>query len=342
MDRRFAVIVRAYDDGVAFRYEIPPESKLDRFVIYHERTEFRFADDCRCWIGVPSSGGESRYPETRLSAIPCCGSNGVCRCALPLMAQTPTRCVAITEAGGTDWADMALCGTGGSAVRVVLSPHRDGCGCVSATAPHVSPWRVVLAVPDAAGLLDSDLIANLGHEDASGDRVPHLWKGGLTPLQTVTVPFTLGLLGAVDFSTDDVKGTHARRLALQAVCLGSSGVARDADENTLGREVPSVWDETVVLDAEIARHVAVARRSGETWWLVALNGETALRLRVPLRFLGEGAWTLRGCADVPDAGAAGGPRHPVERESTCSLTASDTLVLDLPPAGGYAAVLSRP
>jgi alpha-glucosidase len=46
--------VRAYDNGVAFRYDLPQVSGLGNFVLTRELTEFRFAGDYRCWFGEES------------------------------------------------------------------------------------------------------------------------------------------------------------------------------------------------------------------------------------------------------------------------------------------------
>ena len=53
--RGFGLIVRAYDDGVAFRYDLPESSGSVAFVLINELTEFRFADDYRCWAGGESA-----------------------------------------------------------------------------------------------------------------------------------------------------------------------------------------------------------------------------------------------------------------------------------------------
>ena len=68
--RTFGLIVRAYDEGIAFRYDLPESSGLGGFVLTNELTEFRFADDYRCWAGGESHCAENEYPETRLSAVP--------------------------------------------------------------------------------------------------------------------------------------------------------------------------------------------------------------------------------------------------------------------------------
>jgi alpha-glucosidase len=102
------------------------------------------------------------------------------------------------------------------------------------------------------------------------------------------------------------------------------------------RGLPTVWDDTVVLSAEMAQHVVVARRSGKSWYLAAMNGDTPLTLTVPLDFLGDGEWSLRAFADTPESAAT-----PTSlAETTTVVRSGATLTLTFAPAGGYAAVLT--
>ena len=164
--RRFGLIARAYDDGVAFRYELPRASKLGEFNLTRELTEFVFAGDYRCWAGEPSECAENNYPETTLSRIPqhSTDKNGTRRpylSTLPLTVQAPMACVAVAESDLLDWAGMFFTGTGTPKIAVTLASRGDGRGCVVSRAPRVSPWRVLMIGHTAADLVNSDLIANL-------------------------------------------------------------------------------------------------------------------------------------------------------------------------------------
>jgi alpha-glucosidase len=113
--RRFGLIARAYDDGVAFRYELPRASKLGEFTLTRELTEFVFGGDYRCWAGEPSDCAENNYPETTLSRIPqySTDTNGTRRSylsTLPLTVQTPMACIAVAESDLLDWAGMFVTG----------------------------------------------------------------------------------------------------------------------------------------------------------------------------------------------------------------------------------------
>ena len=148
-NRTFGLVVRAYDDGVAFRYDLPEASKLGHFVLTNELTEFHFAGDCRCWFGEESICAENHYPEARLSTIPPGKRN-----TLPLLVETPAAYVAVAEADLLDWAGMFTTGTGLENVGVKLASRNDHNGLVISDAPRVSPWRVLLIGRTAADLVN--------------------------------------------------------------------------------------------------------------------------------------------------------------------------------------------
>jgi len=161
-DRSFGFIVRAYDDGVAFRYDLPKSSGLGHFVLTNELTEFHFAGDFNCWAGEESESAENQYPARKLSAIPARSREGrAFQSVLPLLVETPAGYVAVAESDVLDWAGMSLVGTGDSAVKAVLERRADGNGLVVSSAPRVSPWRVLMIGRTAAELVGSDLVATL-------------------------------------------------------------------------------------------------------------------------------------------------------------------------------------
>ena len=76
----FDPVVRAYDDGVAFRYELPVSTGA--FTVTGEKTGFTFAEDAPAWGGEWSNCGECRYPATTLALLP---ASKMC---LPLLVRT--------------------------------------------------------------------------------------------------------------------------------------------------------------------------------------------------------------------------------------------------------------
>lgn len=160
--RAFALVARAYDDGIAFRYDLPEASGLGEFTLDRELTEFRFPADHRAWPGDESACAENTYRERKLSAIPHQGrGNQPFRSVLPLLVETPAAYVAVAESDLLDWAGLFLTGTGESAVRAELAPRQDKRGAVVGRVPMVSPWRVLLVGRTAGGLITNDLVETL-------------------------------------------------------------------------------------------------------------------------------------------------------------------------------------
>jgi alpha-glucosidase len=170
-NRHWEFVLRAYDDGVAFRYRFPAQDGWKSLVLADERTEFTFRDDARCWL-QPLNGFTTSYEKIyqmkRISDIPKDWLLG-----LPLLVECPGRgWAAITEANLTDYAGMYLASMGKEGARLTsrLSPLPTGPRvAVKAALPHASPWRVVLLAEDAGRLIESDLVLNLNEPCALKD-----------------------------------------------------------------------------------------------------------------------------------------------------------------------------
>jgi alpha-glucosidase len=101
-------------------------------------------------------------------------------------------------------------------------------------------------------------------------------------------------------------------------------------------QIPSVWDESRALAGSVGEYVAVARRSGGTWYVGAMTNEEQRVLEVPLAFLGDGTWTATVYADGAPADTPAGT--PVE-VSVHTVRAGDSLTMSLAPSGGQAVML---
>lgn len=183
------------------------------------------------------------------------------------------------------------------------------------------------------------------------------WSARVTPEHKTTLPFTRFLAGPGDFTPGgfinqpldqfqynvkptQVQGTRCAELAL-FVCLESPLIcACDDPSHYRGQPgldflkiVPTVWDDTRVLDGSVGEHVVLVRRNGHRWFLGALTDRNARDLRVKLDFLGPSSWTLKLWKDAPDSGTVG--EHLVTEQRT--VTAADVLTLPLARAGGAVA-----
>jgi alpha-glucosidase len=102
--------------------------------------------------------------------------------------------------------------------------------------------------------------------------------------------------------------------------------------------VPTTWDESTTVAASLGEYVAVARRSGSTWFLGAMNNETARTVPVPLDFLDSGtSYTATIYAD----GTAGTTPHSTPTVvSTRTVTSATTLNVTMTSAGGQAVIFT--
>lgn len=165
----------------------------------------------------------------------------------------------------------------------------------------------------------------------------------LEPQHDVILPFTRYVLGAADytptdFAAKDLQGnTWAHELA-QAVLFTSpflcyGGHPQDYLANTavdVLKAIPAVWDQTIVLPgSEPGKVAAVARKSGNAWFVGILNGATAATMNLSLSFLGTGTWQKIQIGDAAQAGAW-------DRQ-TGTATAADSISVKLSSRGGFVA-----
>ena len=118
---------------------------------------------------------------------------------------------------------------------------------------------------------------------------------------TLITMFTRMLAGAGDNTicyynerVDKKMGSHASQLA-KAVCIFSplqflywyDRAANIGNEPELEffNNVPTVWDETIVLQGKIGEYGVIARKSGNDWFIGCINGTEARTLELDFGFL---------------------------------------------------------
>ncbi len=151
--RTLYVVFRAFDDGVAFRYEFPRQRGLQDFVIMDEVTQFALATDAQAW-SIPAltpyyEGIYTREPVSRKGNM----SGPVA------LEVNDTLCMAIMEANLTDYSTMNL-SHDGTVLKVDLVPWQNG-DKVRVGNTRVTPWRAIIIGRTAADLLLSRMALNL-------------------------------------------------------------------------------------------------------------------------------------------------------------------------------------
>lgn len=153
--RCLSLTLRAYDEGVAFRYTVPSQPDMDKFVVVSESTHFRFPSTSvsRRHLAYSTPVAQERYDEVTLEKI-CSG------CERPLVVKiVDGPFVALTEAALVDYARMKFRALGTASPDTVVSTLGSR---VQAETPLSTPWRVILIGDTAGDLLEqSYLILNL-------------------------------------------------------------------------------------------------------------------------------------------------------------------------------------
>ncbi len=136
-------------------------------------------------------------------------------------------------------------------------------------------------------------------------------EGGNPPSHTVTLPFTRGLAGPMDFTPvtfrfenpvmpqTHVNTTLAKQLALFVILYSPLQMASDEIENYEANpgpfqfvcDCPTDWERTVFPEAEIGKYITTARKEkgGDTWFVGSATGDDARTANISLSFLDPGA-----------------------------------------------------
>ena len=162
--------VRVFDDGIAFRYQIPEQPGIGEFKLASERSEFHFVANHTVWAanyGGFVSHQEGEFKKMTLSQI---RPGDIIGC--PLLVNAGAAWIALTEANLTDWAGVYFTAAPNSqnAVITVLSPHPDEQDvAVTSRTPRFSPWRVVMIGDNPGRLIESNIIFNLNEPSVIAD-----------------------------------------------------------------------------------------------------------------------------------------------------------------------------
>ncbi len=119
-----------------------------------------------------------------------------------------------------------------------------------------------------------------------------------TPAHNCTLPFTRYIAGPADYTvcyyTPRKQTTFAHQLAMAVISFSplqfifwydKPSDYHGEPEIEFFRRVPTVWDDTKVINGQIGQFVTLARRSGNDWFIGAINDQTPRTLKVPLTFL---------------------------------------------------------
>lgn len=145
--------MRAFDEGVAFRYEWA--TSRDSIIVMDELTEFRFAQNAQSWsIPADFDSYEKDYRHLPVDSVTDANT--------PFTFLTDSTHVfgSIHEAALYDFPEMTLKAMGKNVLKSQLAPMPDG---VKAVVPgrFATPWRTIQIGRKAVDLINSSMILNL-------------------------------------------------------------------------------------------------------------------------------------------------------------------------------------
>jgi alpha-glucosidase len=190
------------------------------------------------------------------------------------------------------------------------------------------------------------------------------WSGDSNPAHNLMLPFTRMFLGPMDYTPGAMLnatkagfaqinnrpmalGTRCHQLAMYVVFESPLQMLADSPSNYLREPeamkflsaVPSVWDDTRVLDAKVGEYVVIARRSGRDWYIGAMTDWTARDLELDLSFLPDGNLAMDAYQDGINADLMAAD---YKLTTSKAINKNSRIKIHLAPGGGWAARLTPP
>jgi hypothetical protein len=173
------------------------------------------------------------------------------------------------------------------------------------------------------------------------------------PSHSVVLPFTRGVAGPFDFTPGIFHVNHSpennKRIntlmthQLAQCVVFESPMLMFADELEryanhplleVIRNIQAAWDSTLVLSANPDSHVMLARKTGDSWMVAGLAGDSAAYTECSLGFLEpEKTYSARIIHDIPEGDILNAPN--AYGDATFVVRSTDNLPCNMLPGGGF-------
>ena len=187
----------------------------------------------------------------------------------------------------------------------------------------------------------------------------NIWSSKANPEHDLMLPFIRMVAGPMDYEPGILqhatKGHEAKMGFEKVIAMGTrmhqiamfviyesplqlfSGNLSDAylepELMELLGKIPTVWDETIIIDAQFGKYIVEARRNGNEWYLAAINDWQSCDFTLSLNFLKDGVYQIETACDGINA-----VKNPQDYKLKKSeVTARDSMYLKLAPGGGFVA-----
>ncbi len=208
----------------------------------------------------------------------------------------------------------------------------------------------------------------IGYEGVKGTE-NNKWSDVITPEHNVTLPFIRMAAGPMDytpgaminmnkvdyetggpnyaplFTRPMAYGTRAHQVAMyvvyeapiQMLCDSPTIYYKEQETVDFITQIPTIWDETVVLEGAVSDYIIVARRNGDKWYLGAMTDWTARDFELDFSFLGESEYEMQSYKDGINAS-----RNAQDYKISSNAVNQNTkLKINLSSGGGYSAIITK-
>jgi len=205
----------------------------------------------------------------------------------------------------------------------------------------------------------------VSHFDYSDNPFP------ITPEHNVTIPFIRMAAGPMDFTPGAVTnvnksgynkyiknsgfsaimsrpmafGSRAHQVAmfvvfespLQMMCDSPTLYKKEQETTDFITQIPTTWDQTVVLEAAVSDYIVLARRKGGIWFLGAMTDWTARDFDIDLSFLRGGKYDIQIFRDGINT-----DRNAMDYKVEKDIVRKDSKIhISMSSGGGWAAIIKK-
>ncbi len=154
--RLFTVRFRVFDDGIAFRYEIPPQPRFQRLIVSDELTEFNIDANSNAWRIPAYQPDRYEYNYEKVPVYALASSVHT-----PLTIETPLgHTISIHEAALYNYGSMTIKLNSNNRLQSDITPLSDGMRAYI-DLPFNTPWRVVMIADSPIELITNRIVLNL-------------------------------------------------------------------------------------------------------------------------------------------------------------------------------------
>ncbi len=184
------------------------------------------------------------------------------------------------------------------------------------------------------------------------------WRRDITPEHNITLAYVRMLAGPMDYTPGAMNNRNAKTYSVcydlpqiqatrshvvaqyvifhapfQMMCDSPSAYLASPETLKFISSIPTVWDETKVVDGEIGKYVVLARRKGDVWYLAGMGDRNGRTVEADLsKILPQGEYVAEFFTDTPNSAKIATDF----KRATRKIKSGDTLKIKMESCGGFA------